>query len=133
MSGWITKHAGDTVMSEQISFTRFENEALPMFRMKIGKAESTADVRKFFFQTLRDLFDKIFGNQVRFEREHIVLMPGETPCFMITESLTSQPAFEEAMTDSDLNRVLERLAKSAANRYIHLEKNPEKTNSKIRG
>lgn len=120
-------------MSEQISFTKFENEALPMFRMKIGKAESTEDVKKFFFQTLRDLFDKIFGEHVTLEREHIVLDPGETPCFRIMEGLSDQPDFAQAMTDSDLHRVLERLAQTAANRYIHLEKNPEKTNAKIRG
>jgi|JTFN01.1.fsa_nt_gb hypothetical protein len=119
-------------MSEQISFTKFEDEARPVFRMKIGKAESTEDVKKFFFQTLRDLFDTMFGDQVVFEREHIVLDPGEAPYFQIKEGLNSQPAFARAITDSDLKQIIERLAKTAANRYIHLDKNPEKTNSKIR-
>ncbi|GAU07647.1 hypothetical protein [Desulfoplanes formicivorans] len=120
-------------MSEQTSFTRFENQAFPTFRMKLGKAESTEDVKKFFFQTLRDLFDKIFGDEINFEREHIVLAPGETPCLHIAEALTSQPAFAHAMNDSDLDRVLERFAQAAVNRYIHLAKNNEKTNAKIRG
>jgi uncharacterized FlgJ-related protein len=119
-------------MSQQSSFTRFENQALPMFRMKLSKAESTEDVKKFFFQTMRDLFDRIFGQQVDLEREYLVLAPGETPCLHMHEALTSQPAFQEAMNNSDLDRVLERFAQAAVNRYVRLEKNPEKTNAKIR-
>ncbi len=120
-------------MTEQISFTRFENEVLPVFRMKISKAESTEDVKKFFFQTLRDLFDKIFGGTLVFEREHVLLVPNADPCAVISPALHSQPPFAEAWGTSDLKRVIDRLAKTACNRYVHLEKNHEKTNSKIRG
>ncbi|WP_462325410.1 hypothetical protein [Desulfoplanes sp.] len=120
-------------MSEQISFTKFENELLPTYRMKITKAESTEDVKKFFFQTLRDLLHRILGDKVVFEREDIVLTPHSLPGFRINEPLASDPTLQRAMTDSDLKRILERLARSAANRHVHLDKNPEKTNAKIRG
>ena len=120
-------------MTEQISFTKFENDVLPEFRMKISKSESTEDVKKFFFQTLRDLFAKIFADAITLERDDVVLAPAVAPCIVISSSLHAQQPFAEAWHHSDLNRVLDRLARAACNRYVHLEKNNEKTNAKIRG
>lgn len=120
-------------MTEQTSFTKFENEILPAFRMKISKAESTEDVKKFFFQTLRELCVKIFGDTFIVERVDVILTPGTDSCMEISSSLLAREPFARAWKNSDLNRVLERLARAACNRYVHLEKNSEKTNAKIRG
>ncbi|MFA6810080.1 MAG: hypothetical protein WCR47_03375 [Desulfoplanes sp.] len=120
-------------MTEQTSFTRIENDVVPVFRMKISRAESTEDVKKFFFQTLRDLFTQIFNDAITFEREDVVLHPADDPCVVIMPRLITQPAFAETWAKSDLKRVVDRLALMACNRYLHLDKNPEKTNAKIRG
>jgi len=128
-----THNQQEAGMTEQTSFTRIENDVVPVFRMKISRAESTEDVKKFFFQTLRDLFTQIFNDAITFEREDVVLHPADDPCVVIMPRLITQPAFAETWAKSDLKRVVDRLALMACNRYLHLDKNPEKTNAKIRG
>jgi len=38
----------------------------------------------------------------------------------------------QARQNSDLDNILDRLSRAAANRYLHLSKNPDKTEAKIR-
>jgi hypothetical protein len=39
----------------------------------------------------------------------------------------------QALVNSDLQPILQRIAEPAAHRYIHVAKHPEKTNAKIKG
>jgi len=54
-------------MKKKFSFTRCEREILPNFRQKIGKAESTEDVKKFFVYTVNELFRNVFEGQLEFD------------------------------------------------------------------
>jgi hypothetical protein len=119
-------------MSKQISFSKYEQKVLPNFRQKISAAESTEDVKKFFVYTVQELLESILPEKFGFEYEDIVLMPEKKPYYMLSERLLSFDAFKSVWNDSDLPRLLSRLAESALNRYKHLKKRPEKTESKIR-
>ncbi|MBW2153860.1 MAG: hypothetical protein JRH18_19610 [Deltaproteobacteria bacterium] len=119
-------------MVKQLSYTKFEHEILPEFRQKLNKAESTEDVKKFFIQTLRILFEKIFEKKITFSYEDIWLVFNEEPYFTINPRLLASEDFKSVWNESDLPNVLNRLAKSAIKRYKRLERHPEKTSSKIR-
>ncbi|VBB46121.1 conserved hypothetical protein [uncultured Desulfatiglans sp.] len=119
-------------MTKQISFTKYENLVLPHFRDKLNKAESTEDVKKFFVQSAADLMDKILEGAVELENEDIALLPDQPPHYKISKRLLSLAPFKDIWGESDLARVFERLSESAMNRYRHLQKHPEKTDSKIR-
>ncbi len=119
-------------MVKQISFTKYENKVLPGFRHKINKAESTEDVKKFFFYTARELFEDIFEMKNKVDFEDIVFMPNRTPHYKISRRLNSSNDFRSIWKNSDLSRVISNLAESAMHRYKHLEKHPEKTETKIR-
>ena len=119
-------------MTEQFSYTKYENRALPGFRAKINKAESTEDVKKFFVHALKELLEDIFEGRMRFLYEDFELRPEGSPCFRLSQRILSSDSFRGVWEDSDLPRVFERLANSAASRYKHLEKSPEKTDAKIR-
>jgi hypothetical protein len=119
-------------MTKQVSFSKYENEILPGFRNKISHAESAEDVKKFFVYTARELFDTIFEGRMAFEYEDIALMPDDLPNYTMSNRLLESEDFNTVWNESDLPQVLARFARPATNRYKHLEKNPEKTESKIR-
>lgn len=122
-------------MTTQLSFSKDENELLPDFRNKIGKAESTEDVKKIFAHTMGQLLARIFDGRLPVEYGDISLRPEEvngSPAFRLSENLQGRTEFTEIWEQSDLPKVIGRLAQTAQNRYKHLEKHPEKTNAKIR-
>jgi len=119
-------------MKKKFSFTRCEREILPNFKQKIGKAESTEDVKKFFVYTVNELFRNVFEGQLEFDYEDFELMPDSEPHYQLSKRLLSSKDFTSVWNHSDLPRVVNRLAESSIRRYTHLDKHPEKTDSKIR-
>jgi hypothetical protein len=119
-------------MSKQISFTKYEQKVLPNFRQKISQAESTEDVKKFFVYTAQELLESIFAGKIDFKYEDIELIPGKEPHYLLSKQFAFSDEFKSVWKDSDLPRLLSRLAETAVHRYKHLKKRPEKTESKIR-
>lgn len=119
-------------MVRQMSFTKYENQVLPNFRQKLNQAESTEDVKKFLFYTAKELFDSIFEGSLTLDYEDISLVPDGEPVYRLSRRLKASETFRAVWEDSDLPHVMHRLAESARKRYKHLEKQPEKTDSKIR-
>ncbi len=119
-------------MKKEFSFTRYERGILPNFRQKISKAESTEDVKKFFVYTVNELFENVFEGQLKFDYEEFELTPDSEPYYRLSQRLLSSKDFTSVWNHSDLPRVVKRLAESSVRRYRHLEKHPEKTDSKIR-
>ncbi|MCB2183959.1 MAG: hypothetical protein KQH63_18185 [Desulfobulbaceae bacterium] len=119
-------------MSKQLSFTKIENELLPEFRKKIGTAESTEDVKKFYVYTMQNLFRQAFSGKIDLEYNDIELTPDNDPPFFMTEKFKDEADFSSTWNASDLPHVISRFTESAVNRYRHLEKKPEKTEAKIR-
>ncbi len=119
-------------MVKQLSYTKFENEILPELRQKLNKAESTEDVKKFFFQTIRNLFERILEEKSVIRFEDITLLPEKKPYYEFSEPFSSSEKFQDVWKDSDFFNVMDRLATSAVKRYKHLERNPQKTDLKIR-
>ena len=122
-------------MTVQHSFSKIEKELLPAFRQQIGSAESTKDVRNFFFHTIRDLVSRASDGELSPGYEDIRLNHGaesDSCRFSFSDSLIARPQFSTLWGSSDLQHIVGRFAASACNRYKHLEKNPEKTEAKIR-
>ena len=119
-------------MSQQKSFTKAENELLPKFRKMINEAESTEDVKKFFCYCIQELLDRAFIGQLVFNYDDIALDPKGEPPFLINEQIRSRDDFAEIWNSSDLPQIVDRFARMSLNHYKHLEKNPGKTEAKIR-
>ena len=119
-------------MTKRFSFTKYENRVLPNFREKINKAESSADLEKFFTYTIQEFFKDVFEGEMQFHYEDIKLVWDRKPHYVLSHRLRTSKDFLSLWNESDLSRVVERLAGTAKRRYIHLEKHPEKTDSKIR-
>lgn len=119
-------------MSKQISFTKIEKALLPEFRKKIGTAESTEDVKKFYVRTMQNLVHQAFSGKIDLQYDDIELTPDNEPPFVMSKRLLNEADFSSAWKASDLPHVVARFTENAVNRYRHLEKNPEKTEAKIR-
>ena len=120
-------------MTEQLSYTKFEHELRPHFRQRLNKAESTEDVKKFFIYTVQELLMKVLEGEVEVYFEDVALKPDQNPPYVLSQRLQEMDSLKSVWENSDLPHVLDRLAESAVNRYKHLQKNPEKTEAKIRG
>lgn len=119
-------------MTKQLSFSKQEQELRPEFREMLDRAESVEDVKKFYFQIVRELLSKITDKEwdIAFPRDvNLDFEKGEG--WVFSDQLLDQNDLRQLMNDSDLDNILDRLAEAAWNRYHHLEKNPEKTEKKI--
>jgi hypothetical protein len=119
-------------MGKQISFTKYSNQVLPHFRDRINKAESTEDVKKFFVYTTRELFAGVFAGELELAYEDVALAPKTPPHFTLSDRLLADSRFSSSWKDSDLATILGHLADTAVKRYVHLERNSDKTQAKIR-
>ena len=64
--------------------------------------------------------------------EDVVFKPKEKSHYKFDEKITNNSEFKKTLKESDLSKVISDFADSAYRRYLHLEKHPEKSESKIR-
>jgi hypothetical protein len=119
-------------MSQQRSFSKYEQELLPQYRNRLNVAESTADVQKFFVYTTQELLSRIFEDRLELGYNDVGLQPGHKPQYFLDEKIRAHPEFESLAGESDLLVILDRLASTAAKRYHNLQRHPDKSESKIR-
>ena len=107
-------------MIKQQSFTKIEDELLPEFRRRIGTAESTEDVKKFYAYTMQDLFVRIFSAKIDLEYGDVVLLPDQSPLFSFNERIQGMEDFTSVWNSSDLPHIVSRFRDSALKHLKHL-------------
>ncbi len=116
-------------MSTQVSFSKLEKEFLPPFREKISTSEDVTDVQKYFSHTIQAMLQKAFEKEEITINEEDIELATMPPYYTIKKmDLSIQSLWE----NSDLKDIFHRFAEMAYKRYLHLQKNPSKTNKKIR-
>lgn len=118
-------------MTVQLSFNAQEQEVRSRFREMMAQAESTEDVKKFFYQTVRDLLVDICDTLPVFNIQDIQLDLEQDEGYRLSDSLMEGAGLHDLMQNSDLDVIIGRLSENAWNRYHHLEKKPAKTEQKI--
>ncbi len=119
-------------MAKQFSFTKYEREVLPEFRKRVNLAETAEEIRNVFFQAVRSLFDVFLAGDPPCEPLDIVLREETAPHFQLSARLRGQANFKKVWANSDLPKVVERMAAAAVHRCRHLGLHCEKTDAKIR-
>jgi len=119
-------------MSQQRSFTKAENELLPKFRKMTNEAESTEDVKKFFAYCMQELMGQAFDGRLALQFADIELVPDGEPPYRLSAAARAGEEFAQVWETSDLGHIVQRFAALAVRRYRHLDKNPQKTEAKIR-
>ena len=116
-------------MSTQVSFIKIEKEFLAQFREKINTSEDIVDVQKYFSYTIKEMLQKILKKEgIKINEDDIQLLPNH-PYYTIKNMDASLKALWE---NSDIKDIIQRFAETAHKRYLHLQKNPAKTQKKIR-
>lgn len=118
-------------MTTQLSFTKQEQGARSRFREMMTQAESTEDVKKFFYQTVRDLLTEICDTLPAFNIQDVQLDLDRGEGYRLSDGLMKDGGLGSLMQGSDLDDILGRLARNAWGRYRQLEKNPAKSEQKI--
>ncbi|MBI9081861.1 MAG: hypothetical protein JEY79_19235 [Pseudodesulfovibrio sp.] len=118
-------------MTRQVSFSKIRNETMHEFREKMNQAESTEDVKKFYADTMQSMLNKILGRDESVRYEDVSLSPSSSDGYVVVETLRDRPLFKSAWGESDLSNIINDFTQIALKKYVHLQKNPEKTRSKI--
>ena len=118
-------------MDDKKSLTKLEKEVLPGFKKGLSRAESTEDIKKVFYWTVRDLLSQASDGRLAVEDVDLDLHWEAVPFFRPAPGLRTRPDFKNLWAETDLERILERIGELAANRYRHLLKSPDKTESKM--
>ncbi len=116
-------------MSTQVSFSKLEKEFLPHFREQISTSEDIVDVQKYFSHTIKEMLQKAFGKDEIIVNEEDIELTSTAPYYSIKNMGMS---IQHIWENSDLKDIIKRFAEVAHKRYLHLQKNPSKTNKKIR-
>jgi hypothetical protein len=117
-------------MTVQRSYTKIEKGYLQDLRKRLMRSESTEDVKKDFAQIVQNLVSEVTGGSVRPGFEDILLLPDEEAGYSFSQGLLDSEEFGHAFNDSDLPRILKRLADIAIGRCNRL-KQPDKTEMRI--
>ncbi|UJX40800.1 hypothetical protein K9F62_19255 [Desulfovibrio sp. JY] len=123
-------------MTKIASFTKLENTLVPRFRESMSRAQSTADVQKFFVYSMLDLLNSVLAEPeggFELHYEDIWLTPDEEagPGYALSPRLAGNEALAEHLAGSDLSAILARFAAVGVKRYQYLAQKPEKTEAKM--
>lgn len=118
-------------MEDHIPFAKIEQNVRRAYRNNLNIAESTEDVKKFFWYALKDFFTQSFGGRVRVDIDDVVLERKVPGGFIMSTSLRRHPEVRSLWKSSGLQRIVARLAENALNHIQHLEENhPDKSEAK---
>jgi hypothetical protein len=115
-------------MSQRMSYTKIENELWPEYRDRLNKAESTEDVKKFFAYTATELLRQVLDSQgIKPRFEDIQLDPEGEEGYILSSRLRERNEVSELLSGSDLGDILQRLARPAVKRFLHLSRNSSRS------
>ena len=117
-------------MTSRTSYSKLEKTYTPNFRNKINMARNTNDVYDVFCYTIASMFNEITDTK-KFKETDIDFYPERECHYELGVNLKREPAIIECLDTSDMGRIINDMAKTATNRHTHLQKRPDKTNSKI--
>ena len=119
-------------MEKQKSFSHIEQELRHIYRNNLNNAESDEDVKKFFVYVVRDLFNEAYNGQVIISHDDISLDENRTEFFVLKDPLKKNKSFMAVWNNSDLPKIVGRMAENGINRIRHLEeRHPDKTEAKM--
>lgn len=119
-------------MSAKISYSAVENKYWPGFREKINHCENPLEVAGLFSSTTASIINEI-DELLEVRNDEVNFVPLEDECcYSFADRLKEGPRLRAYFDESDIGSILDRFAYAAKNRQVHLDKHPEKTNSKIK-
>jgi len=120
-------------MSKQLSFSSLANKYVKNFREMINNSEDKIDIMNNFSLISCRLLQDVFPEQSADIKDNdIIFDPSENLKFKINKRILNEKYFQEIWNCSDLPVIIENFANSAHHRYLHLIKNPQKSQTKIR-
>ncbi len=109
------------------SYTNIEKEISKNYREKLNGTKKPSEVMNIFSKTVIDLLSRINEDFAKYDPSEIKLDVDNQAKYQISENLKRDPRLDYLIRESDLPAIIERLAKDAANRYLKLTKDDDKT------
>ncbi len=107
------------------SYVNLEKEVSKTYREELNMAKKPEEVRKAFVRAVERIISSIFEKSFDFEEE-VKFTPEGNGIFSLGK-IGSDPDVKNALNNSDLEAILERFAKEAKNRYLHLIHDDDRT------
>lgn len=119
-------------MGLQYSYVSFEKDFAHELREKLNHSEDGGDVYNMFSHIISKMLNSIFKERLRVKNSDITFDPDCNTHFSLSRKLLDNEMFTDELANSDIGNIISRFADSCYNRYVHLNKHPEKTNLKMR-
>ncbi len=109
------------------SYTYLEKEISKSYRDKLNESKKPAEVQEIFSENVLTLLSKITEELGNYEISDLKLLPTEEKKYEMSERMKKDPRISYLMRESDLPAIIERMAKDAANRYLKLVNDDDRT------
>ncbi|MFT4993199.1 MAG: hypothetical protein ACI965_000217 [Paraglaciecola sp.] len=119
-------------MNEQLSYKRYQHSLIHQYRSRLNNAESDQDIKKIYFQIMKDLFVDIFEDDLGLECRHINLLPDTEPFFRLDSKIAEHTRLQVALEHSDLRSILSTFARRACHHLQPMQHHPENTETRTR-
>lgn len=119
-------------MEKSLSFTGLEKQVLHDFRKRVNLSEDPLDLEKLFVRMVQKILQSDALSRFNIQSEDIIFDPGHDDGFRLSEKLLLSSEFRALYDHSDLGNVIGRFAQPISKRYIHLKRNPRRSEPKIR-
>lgn len=119
-------------MTKQVSFSNLEKAYSLEFRNKMNRAEDGTEVMNSFSFTTTNMMKDALGEKISIRVDDVQLTPQEKQCYSFSPNLLANPEFKSTLEGSDIENIISRFASTARNKFMHLEKHPERTNAKFK-
>lgn len=120
-------------MSKQLSYSSLANKYMKNFREMINSTEDKVDINNSFSLISCRFMLEVFSDEPTDIKDNdFTFDPAERLYFKISENLMNTKHFQDIWNSSDLPIIIENFATSAYHRYMHLLKNPQRSETKKR-
>jgi hypothetical protein len=109
------------------SYTYLEKEISKSYRDRLNESKKPSEVQEIFSKSILTLLSKITEELGKYEVSDLKLIPLGKQKYEMSEKMKKDPRLAYLMKESDLPAIIERMAKDAANRYLKLVNDDDKT------
>ncbi|PNR98115.1 hypothetical protein [Petrotoga olearia] len=110
------------------SFIKYYNEIKPLYQNKLDLTKKFQEIPDLFSRSVSKLLEKIYGEDEvdrKLVESYVEFATDKEPHFKLKNELID--FLGEDWTDSDLPSILEKMAKSAYDRYKHIIEDHDRT------
>ncbi len=109
------------------SYVQIEKKLSKSYRAELNNVKRPEEIEVIFSRIVTKLLSEITEEAKKFNVNQVEFFPEKKPTYKLKKSLIDMPEISNALSNSDLKSIIDRLAEEAKNRYLHLINDDDRT------